>query len=88
MSAADADRYRSLVKLLQLEQLLAGKRWRPSLDELAAVLDVTPRTVIRYLNVLRRVGRVVPPARPAVPPGGVRPAAECEPGDDVPGVVV
>lgn len=57
----DDDRHRSLVKCLQLADWLKHQAVRPDLRTMAARLDVSTRTVIRYLIALENAGYPLPP---------------------------
>jgi predicted DNA-binding transcriptional regulator YafY len=48
------DRYNGLVRLLQMIELLKREPWHVS--ALAAELEITRRTVYRYLHVIDRAG--------------------------------
>jgi predicted DNA-binding transcriptional regulator YafY len=53
-----------LVRNIKLMRLLEGRRYRPSLLELASQFQVTTRTIRRDLKALEEAHVPVPPARP------------------------
>jgi predicted DNA-binding transcriptional regulator YafY len=58
-----APRHQPLVRALWLMRRLEGLKYRPTAEELAQELNVSPRTVARYLNALEEVHVPVPPVR-------------------------
>lgn len=61
-------RYQSLEKCLKLARFLANHAERPTIEDMAAHVRVTKRTVSRYLLALARAGWSIPPFDPSARP--------------------
>lgn len=57
----EGKRYEQLTRIIQLMRRLEGRRYCPSMPELARDLGVCTRTVRRYLEAMSRAGLWVPP---------------------------